>query len=85
MKEKSDGIDRVLETPVQVHHPEEKFRDLMSIRLTRFPRYYVDNLPYLHGPEMDLDVDGEKRGRKASSRGEPYVSSVETGRRGHAG
>lgn len=36
----------------------------MSIRLTRFPRTYVDNSLYLHGRKSDLDVDGEKRGRE---------------------
>lgn len=67
VKQKSDGIDRVLKTPIEVHHPEEKFRDLMSILLTRFPRIYADNLLYLHGRKwisMSMGGGGESEEEK---------------------
>jgi len=50
----------------QVHYPEEKFRDPMSIRLTRFPRTCVDDSLCLHGGKrisMSMEKsEKEKRG-----------------------
>lgn len=66
MKRKSDGVDRVLK--MRVHHPEEKLRELMSIRLTQFPRIYVDNLLYLHGRKRISMSMGNSEERKRSSR-----------------
>lgn len=79
MKQKSD---RVLKASIEVHHPEEKFRDLMSIRLTRFPRIYVGDLLYLHGRKwISMSMGKSEEEKRVADAEESRVR----GRRGHAG